>query len=391
MYDLKKIQKAIQKEQLDGWLFCNFQHRDSLTDSLLSLNSTSVSSRRWFYHIPAHGIPLKIVHSIEQEILDSLEGDKIIYSTKVELVSILALFAGQKTAVLVDHDIQILSSMDASSWNLLLDSKILTCTAAPLIQRIKGTLSPEDIKTHEFAADILYTLVSDSWQIVTKAFLQNNPVYEGDIQDFMLARFNQTGLITDHPPIVAAGKASGDPHYSVPGIPFTEKKRGNRLKKNDVVQFDLWAKQKNGIYADISWIGYCGTSIPKDVETAFTGVINARNLVITKLQTAFAQNIAIVGAEIDADVRSFLLSAFPSSAVRHRTGHGIDRECHGSGVNLDSVEFPDYRQIIEGSCFSVEPGLYFETFGFRSEINIYILNNTPVVSGKKIQESFLIL
>lgn len=391
MYALKDIQKAIQKEQLNGWLFCNFQHRDALTDSLLFLNPDVISSRRWFYHIPAHGTPVKIVHSIEQDILDTLEGQKTVYSTKNELSEILTLFSGQKTAVLVDENIQVLSTMDAASWKLLLDVHILTCTAAPLVQRIKGTLTAQTIKTHEYAADVLYTLVGDAWNLVIQAFLQERPLFEGDIQDFMLKRFNETGLLTDHPPIVAVGESSGNPHYSVPGKPFTEKNRGNRLKKDDVVQFDLWGKQKDGIYADISWIGFCGNSVPNNVEVAFNAVIHARNLVITKLKEALTKQKAISGAELDADVRAFLLSSFPASAVRHRTGHGIDSECHGSGVNLDSVEFPDHRQIIEGSCFSVEPGLYFDTFGFRTEINIYILNNNPVISGKKIQESILSL
>jgi Xaa-Pro aminopeptidase len=75
--------------------------------------------------------------------------------------------------------------------------------------------------------------------------------------------------------------------------------------------------------------------------------------------------------------------------LRHRTGHGIDQEVHGFGVNLDSVEFPDSRLLLEGSCFSVEPGVYLDEFGMRSEINVYISGGKPVVSGKNPQFELL--
>jgi Xaa-Pro dipeptidase len=58
-------------------------------------------------------------------------------------------------------------------------------------------------------------------------------------------------------------------------------------------------------------------------------------------------------------------------------------------VNLDSVEFPDPRLLLEGSCFSIEPGLYLEEFGSRSEIDVYISRGRPMVSGKKPQYELL--
>jgi Xaa-Pro aminopeptidase len=53
------------------------------------------------------------------------------------------------------------------------------------------------------------------------------------------------------------------------------------------------------------------------------------------------------------------------------------------------VEFPDSRLLLEGSCFSVEPGVYLDEFGMRSEINVYISGGKPVVSGKNPQFELL--
>ncbi len=92
---------------------------------------------------------------------------------------------------------------------------------------------------------------------------------------------------------------------------------------------------------------------------------------------------------MDREVRAFLEDSGYGEAVKTRTGHGIDQEVHGFGANLDSIEFPDSRLLLEGSCFSVEPGIYLDDFGMRSEINVYISGGKPIVSGKKLQFELL--
>jgi Xaa-Pro aminopeptidase len=60
-------------------------------------------------------------------------------------------------------------------------------------------------------------------------------------------------------------------------------------------------------------------------------------------------------------------------------------------VNLDSVEFPDRRPLGEGACFSIEPGVYMEDFGMRTEIDAYIRGGRLIVSGGERQRSLLLL
>lgn len=391
MISIEHIQKAILEEKLDGWLFCNFSHRDILTDTLLYLDRNSVSSRRWFLLIPATGNPVKIVHAIEKNILDPIPGDSFIYSTRDGLVALLCRFSGMKIGVLSDENIQVLSTIDAASFQLLCSCGLKPASASSLVQRIKGILDKKGICSHEKSAAILYRIVHDAWSLLKAAFKTGRPLYEGDIQDFMLQEFEKSGLVTDHPPIVASGLNSGNPHYSIPGNSNSGKTRGQLISMGDVVQFDLWAKEMDGIYADISWIGFCGTEIPQEIQRHFAIVASARDLVKPAIEKAFAQHTPVTGASLDAAVRAYLLQNVSENAVQHRTGHGIDTDCHGSGTNLDSTEFPDNRCLLEGSCFSVEPGIYFADSGFRTEIDIYILDGKPVISGGEIQRSLLTL
>lgn len=384
MTTIPSMQRAIRDEDLDGWLFCNFHHRDTLTDELLQLDVREVSSRRWFYLVPPEGEPLKIVHAIEPGILNSLPGTQRTYSSRTELEEILALLKGKRLAVLSDPMIHVLSTMDAASWNLVRDAGARLESAASLIQRSKGLLDAEGFSSHDRAADALYKIVHDAWDFVGTAFREERTLAEGDILEFMLAALAKEGLETDHPPIVGTGSSSADPHYTVRGA-------GKTLRQGEVVQFDIWAKYPGGIYADISWVGYLGSTPPPELSRPFEELLAARDQVKTAIEEAFGAGRPVTGAELDARVRNYLLAKFPASALRHRTGHGIDTDCHGSGVNLDSVEFPDYRYLLEGSCFSVEPGVYFNDFGFRTEIDISIRGGKPVISGPGIQHRLLTL
>jgi Xaa-Pro aminopeptidase len=78
-----------------------------------------------------------------------------------------------------------------------------------------------------------------------------------------------------------------------------------------------------------------------------------------------------------------------AGGLRHRTGHSIGTRVHGYGVNLDSVEFPDHRQLREGSCFSIEPGVYLERFGMRTEVDGVVRGGRLELTGGDRQRRLL--
>ena len=74
----------------------------------------------------------------------------------------------------------------------------------------------------------------------------------------------------------------------------------------------------------------------------------------------------------------------------HRTGHSIGREVHGTGANLDSLETRDHRNLIERTCFSVEPGIYLPArFGIRSELDMTIEDGRAAISGGPPQNEII--
>ena len=49
---------------------------------------------------------------------------------------------------------------------------------------------------------------------------------------------------------------------------------------------------------------------------------------------------------------------------------------------MDNLEVHDDRKIIPWTCFSIEPGIYFDDFGSRSEVNMFIDDQTARVTGE---------
>ena len=39
---------------------------------------------------------------------------------------------------------------------------------------------------------------------------------------------------------------------------------------------------------------------------------------------------------------------------------------------MDNLETHDERLVLRRTCFSIEPGIYFDEFGVRSEVNVFV-------------------
>ena len=73
----------------------------------------------------------------------------------------------------------------------------------------------------------------------------------------------------------------------------------------------------------------------------------------------------------------------------HRPGHSITSALHGPGANLDDLETEDVRPLVPGLLFSVEPGIYLDDFGIRSEVNVFITPEGPRVTTQPLQSEVI--
>ena len=96
MFDLEAIQAALREFGLDGWLLYDFRGSNVLARRVLDLDGKPVSSRRFFYMIPARGRRGSSSTGSRPGVLDHLPGEATVYLAWQELEErIRALVAGQ--------------------------------------------------------------------------------------------------------------------------------------------------------------------------------------------------------------------------------------------------------------------------------------------------------
>jgi Xaa-Pro dipeptidase len=115
-------------------------------------------------------------------------------------------------------------------------------------------------------------------------------------------------------------------------------------------------------------------------------VKGGRDAAVKAVKDAFYTREPIAGWQADDAARAVIREAGFGSYFTHRTGHNIGNDIHGSGAHLDNLETHDERLILPNTCFSVEPGVYLDTFGIRSELNMITTSERASATGRIQQE-----
>ena len=380
---LDAIQHALRERRMDGWLLCDFHNRDHLAYRILGLDPSKMTTRRWFYFIPAKGEPRKLVHSVEKGRLDSLPGSKQVFLAWEELHAKLKKLLGTKKTIAMQYspknNIPYVSMVDAGIIELVKSFGHKVVTSADLVQMFESLIPEEGYRLHKEAGVLVDRIRAEAFEKIRQAVRAGDGTTEYDIQQFIMRRFAEAGLRTDDPPIVGSNDHPADPHF--------ESTRANArpFAKGDTVLIDLWAKKNvpGGIYYDITWVGYIGDTPPPKYRKIFETVRNGRDSAIQLVKDRFAAGKPCYGWEVDDRCRQVVRKAGFGKFFVHRTGHSIGEEVHGNGVNIDNLETKDERQLMPGCCFSIEPGIYFEgEMAVRSEINMFIRHDgVPEVTG----------
>jgi len=386
--NLPAIQQALRERKLGGWLLCDFHNRDHLAYRVLGLDMTKLTTRRWFYFIPAKGEPRKLVHSVESRKLDALPGKKEVFLPWTQLHSSLKRMLGSPKKIAMQYspknNVPAVSMVDAGTIELVKGFGHKVVSSADLVQLFEATISEEGYQTHKEAGVIVDKIRAEAFDHIRNAIATNSSLTEYELQQFIMRRFKESGLVTDDPPIVGTNDHPADPHFE------STPENARPFKQGDTVLLDMWAKlnKPGAIYYDITWVGYIGDEPSKKYQEIFNTAKAARNAAIKFVMDKFAKGQKCYGWEVDDACRAVVKKAGYGKYFVHRTGHSIGEEVHGNGVNIDNLETKDDRQLMPGCCFSVEPGIYLEgEMAARTEINMFIRHDgVPDVTGEMQEE-----
>lgn len=388
-FNLKKIQSILQKMNFDAWLFFDFRASNELALEILGINKESHLTRRFYYIVPKEGEPVKIVNGIEAHNLNHLPGKLLKYSSRTSLDMFLKQELSKFSNVAMEYSplnaIPYVSRVDAGTIEYIKTFNVEIKSSADLISSFAALWTKQQYEDNKEAANALYEIVEDSFKLIKEKI--DSGITEYDVQNFIMSEFERRNLVTDFPAIVAVNGNSANPHYGPTKDIFKP------IKKDDFVLIDLWAKpnKPDGVFADITWTGFVGSSIPEKYTKIFNIVAKARDAAFNLVKERFDKGLEVRGYEADQICRDVIENAGYGEYFIHRTGHSITGEIHGSGAHLDNFETKDERLLLPNTSFSIEPGIYLtDDFGVRSEIDVYIDEHGIVmITGKEPQKEIV--
>ncbi|MGH8016151.1 MAG: M24 family metallopeptidase, partial [Candidatus Zixiibacteriota bacterium] len=363
--NIAEIQKHLKAGNLDGWLLADFHGRNSIAVQFLGLKS--LVTRRSFYFIPAQGEPVALVNPIEKHLFQHLPGRTQLYFGYKMLESELTKTLRGHKRVAMEYSpsgrLPYVGLVDAGTIELVRSAGCDIETSADLVSNFQARLNDKQVELHRQAAANVLNIKDQAFAFVRESIHHGNAITEYDVVRFVLNKFDENEMETDHGPICAVDANAGNPHYQ------PTEKNSARIGKGQLVLLDLWAKlkQPSAVFGDITWVVYAGSSqeIPAKYREIFGIVVSARDAAVEYLQKNYGKR-DLYGADVDDAVREVITRAGYGKYFVHRTGHSITTEVHGVGPNIDNLETEDRRVLQPGHLFSVEPGIYLEDCGFRS-------------------------
>jgi Xaa-Pro aminopeptidase len=372
MFDLSGIQASLREFGLDGWLLYDFRGGNILARRILGLDQRPAGTRRFFYFIPATGAPRKLVHRIERGALDGLPGEAAIYLRWQELEAGVADLVSGGKRIAMEYAPRVsnpyVSKVDGGTIELVRSLGVQVVSSGDLIQQFEATWDESQWAMHREAEQHTISAFDVAFGMIADRVRSGRTVRETEVQGAIMDHFHQHGMTTYSPPIVAVGAHSGDPHYE----PVAGK--DGVIARGDFVLVDLWAKmdRPRSVYSDLTRVGFVAETVPAPHQGVFAVVARARDAAIACVSAAYAEGRPLRGFEVDDAARRIIEQKGYGANFIHRTGHNIGQEVHGNGANMDNLETHEERLVLRRTCFSIEPGIYLDDFGVRSEVNVFV-------------------
>jgi Xaa-Pro aminopeptidase len=237
-------------------------------------------------------------------------------------------------------------------------------SAAPLLSRLRGRKSPEEVRRIRRA-------VAVTEEVCSLVAPQLRPgASERQVADFVHEEFRRRGLAPAWPidscPIVNAGPQS-EPGHAAPRDDL-------HVEPGLLVHLDLGVRLE-GFCSDLQRMWYVrrpGESGPPEaVRRAFATVAGAIDAAAAVLKPG------VRGHEVDAAARRVVVEAgYPE--YKHGTGHGLGRAVHDGGTML-GPRWPCYGKMTDGA---VEAGnVYTLELGVMTEAGFVGLEEDVLVTA----------
>src|ERR1041385_1269850 len=216
--DVAAIQSSLRADGLDGWLLYDFHGSNPIATRLVGLNDgRHMTTRRWYYLIPASGTPRALVHAIERHNLDALPGERIVYAGRQQLDTGLDRLLEGIRRLAMEYSpfcaIPYVSRVDAGTAEAVRARGVEILSSGDLVQQFEAVWDADQLDSHRAASDALYRIKDRAFAETAAVLRRGQPLTEFDLQQQMAAWFAEEGLVSDSAPVVAIGGDAGNSHH----------------------------------------------------------------------------------------------------------------------------------------------------------------------------------
>ena len=382
----KTISNYLTSHHYGGYLWIDYEGKHPLVPLLFP---HAHLTRKLFGLFLPNGKLIVLAQELDALLLKEEENSDVIletYLTWQEMKNKLAaLLSSISSPILMDYSEDgLLMPISLADYGTVSFAKKLgheVSSSSSLLGLLSSYIEENEFLDQRRTANLLLQIKDEAFELIRQKIANHEPITEYDVQSYIVSRFEKEHLLYDEAPIVATGKNARSPHYSPTKI------ASSPLEKGDLVLIDMWAKSSktHAVYGDITWMAYIGSTLPNTVEKRFSLIRHAADACFAFIKECYGTR-PIYGYEADEVTRKVIEEGGYGKYFSHRTGHSIayDEGPHGKGTNLDNFETHDDRELLNGTSFSIEPGIYAEDFGMRLETDVAIHNHVPeIIAGRQ--------
>ena len=384
---LDDARQFLQSAGVDGWLTRDYRYTNPVFKAALGRRLESITRPVWLW-IPSNGEPQLLAHGVDQGHFPADLPEIVTYNNRDQMIAGLSIMIGNSSKVAMEYsplyELPRVGRVDAGTIELIRSLGPKIVSSGDVIQYSTERWTPEQLQSHFFAVQALDRIVMQTFKYIGENIRW--ALTEHDIAEHIRGKFDRAGLEWDDGPNVSFNEHSSDPHYDPkPGEAAVIRREGWLL-------IDLWARKKSespdqrNISADITWTAKLGEAPTAKQLEVFGAVTDARDAAFELLENRVLEGDNPQGWEIDRAAREVIDKAGYGEYFVHRLGHSLGHEVHSNGVNLDDWETHDNRTVINGIGVTIEPGIYLPEFGVRSEIDVYLGEDGPEITGDRQTE-----
>lgn len=386
--NLSKIREYMEKNNIDAWLISDFRGSNPAMGQIIGKKFTT---RRAYVYVPRCGEIIVIYHIIDRNAYEKLPCEKIMYVTWQELFKALEKVMKNDKKVAMEYSpmcaIPIVSWADGGIVDYVRSLGKEVVSSMNMFTLLTAVWSEENYISHKYAARNVQETKDMAFGYIAARLGNNEFVNEYMVQEFIMQEFDRRNMYAADRAIVGVNENSSNSHYE----PMEHCSR--EIKKGDLVLIDLWAREKKdeSVYADITWMGYCGENVPDEYVNVFNAAKRGRLAACNLLNKAEKENSTLSGFMVDDECRNVIKKEGFGDYFLHRTGHSIGpgETVHAMGANIDNFETHDERVLLPCTGFSIEPGIYLGRFGVRTETDVYLHHDGKVEITGGEQESII--